>query len=256
MYYDCIDLVSSFYIHLPIRYIMKKIAIFIPTRDRPHKINKIHKFWFELTDTSVETDCIVVLDEDNQDKYPRLPNFIYEVVPSIGVRGMTYPLNCAVKKFHKEYQYIGFWGDDHCPKTKNWNSEMYNMLEQNKPYAMAYANDLLQRERLPTEIIMDSKFVNHIGGMVDPKLQHMFVDDYWLCIGKNIKNIHYLNNVVIEHEHHSVNKCENDDMYKSVNTMVARDQQAAISVTSSKEFKKMMTDIREEILLERHSFRS
>lgn len=226
---------------------MKKIAIIIPTRDRPHKINKMNQFWLDLTDPDIETDCIIVLDEDNEDKYPRIPNFIYEVIPSTGMRGMTYPLNVAAKKYYQQYEYVGFWGDDHCPKTKGWNREMYNTLEKNKPFSMVYANDLLQCERLPTEIIMDSKFIQHLGDMVDPKLQHMYVDNYWLCIGRSIQNIHYLKDVIIEHEHYSANKSVNDDMYKTVDKMTSHDKEMYDIITNSDEFKEKITNITREI---------
>ena len=218
---------------------MNKIAIFIPTRDRNHKIEKLHTFWFEYTDPSVKTDCIIVLDEDNEHTYTRMPGFIYTVVKSNGVRGMTYPLNEAVKKYCHAYEYVGFWGDDHCPKTKGWNLEMYNVLHKNAPFSMAYANDLLQFERLPTEIIMDSRFVEYLGGMVDPKLQHLYVDNYWLYIGRYLQNIHYLDNVIIEHEHYSTNKSDIDDMYRTLNSgsLYSQDCNAYSHIIGSNELK-------------------
>ena len=94
-----------------------------------------------------------------------MPNFIYEVVKSNGTRGATYPLNQVATKYCNEYEYIGFWGDDHRPNTKNWNSIMYETLNSNKPYAMAYADDLIQGANLPTEIIMDSLYIKEFGNV-------------------------------------------------------------------------------------------
>ena len=228
---------------------MRKIAIFIPTRDRNHKIEKLHNFWVEYTDSSIDTDCIIVLDEDNQHTYSRMPGFMYEVVKSNGVRGMTFPLNEAVKKYCDAYEYIGFWGDDHCPKTKGWNLEMYNVLQKNQPFSMAYANDLLQFERLPTEIIMDSRFVEHLGGMVDPKLQHLYVDNYWLYIGRQLQNIHYLGHVIIEHEHYSTNKSDIDDMYRILNdgSVVSHDSTVYNQIIGSQDLKNKLDAIRKEM---------
>ena len=59
---------------------MKKIAIIIPSRERSHKIKKLHSLWFNTLDEKISTDCIIALDEDNECTYERLPNFIYEIV--------------------------------------------------------------------------------------------------------------------------------------------------------------------------------
>jgi GDP-L-fucose synthase len=195
----------------------KQVAILIPTRNRSAKIERIHKFWLENTSNKIITDCIIILDDDDEMNYKRLPNFIYEVVKSNGKRGMVYPLNYVASKYFEKYDYIGFWGDDHVPKTKDWNLKMYNILNKNKPYSMVYGNDLLQGKNLPTEIIIDSSFIKDIGNMVDPLLTHLYVDDYWLFIGNYINNIHYLDDVIIEHEHYSANKSSKDEMYTILN---------------------------------------
>jgi GDP-L-fucose synthase len=197
---------------------MKKIAILIPTRDRNNKIERLHEYWIENTNNDIETDCIIILDDDNEETYTRLSNFKYEIVKSNSIRGMTYPLNYVANKYADIYEYVGFWGDDHCPKTKDWNIKMYEVLNRNKPYSMVYGNDLLQFEKLPTEIIMDSLFIKTFGFMVDPSLIHLFVDNYWLYIGNYIQNIHYLPDVIIEHEHYSANKSVKDEMYITVNS--------------------------------------
>ena len=55
---------------------MKQIAIIIPTRERSHKIKKLNDEWFSLLNNNISTDCIVALDEDNENTYERLPGFI------------------------------------------------------------------------------------------------------------------------------------------------------------------------------------
>jgi hypothetical protein len=224
---------------------MKKIAILIPSRDRCHKVEKLHKNWFEYTDNLIETDCIIILDEDNESTYTRMPGFIYEIVPTNGKRGVVFPLNKVAKKYCNNYEYIGFLGDDHLPKTKRWNVEMYDVLTKNKPFSMVYGNDLIQGENLPTNIIMDSLFIKYLDNMVDSKIQHLFADNYWLYIGKYIDNIHYLNHVIIEHEHYSRNKSELDEMYKILNssTMFLQGNYIYQSIINSKEFKYKLDNI-------------
>jgi hypothetical protein len=199
---------------------MKQIAIIIPTRERNNKIKFLHQQWFNMLDPNITTDCIIVLDSDNEETYERLPGFIYHVVPPnpSGAKGAVFPLNEIANLVHKDYEYLGFWGDDHYPQTPNWNSIMYEILCKNAPYAMVYADDLIQGVNLPTEIIMDSLFIEEFKYMAHPSLTHLFCDDVWKYTGQQIENLHYIPHVVIEHLHYCVGKSENDSMYQINNS--------------------------------------
>ena len=199
---------------------MKSIAIIIPTRERNHKIKKLHEQWFKMLDPNVTTDCVIVLDSDNEETYERLPGFIYHVVnpnPN-GSKGAVYPLNEIATRIFKDYEYLGFWGDDHYPQTQNWNSIMYEVLCKNAPYAMVYCDDLLQGANLPTEIIMDSLLVDEFKYMAHPALTHLYCDNIWKYTGQQIENLHYIPHVIIEHLHCNVGKSENDNMYQINNS--------------------------------------
>jgi len=224
---------------------MKHIAILIPSRDRNYKIERLHSLWFQHIDNTIITDCIIVLDEDNEHTYTRMPGFKYEVVKSNGKRGVTFPINQAAIKYCNEYEYIGFWGDDHRPNTQGWNLKMYEVLSKNKPYSMAYANDLIQGEKLATEIIMDSLYIKNLGYMIHPDIQHLYSDNLWMYIGRYMNNIHYLNDVIIEHEHYSVNKSQEDDLYKELNSNERwfEDEKAYNKIINSEEFINIMNEI-------------
>ena len=197
---------------------MNKIAIIIPTRERSHKIDDLHKQWFNVLDITCSTDCIIVLDEDNEQTYPRLHGFIYMIVKMGTQKGVNYPLNQAAVALCNNYEYIGFWGDDHFPRTQNWNSIMYGVLNANKPYAIGYGNDLLQKINLPTEVIMDSKYIQKLGYMSHPDFSHLFIDDFWKFMGIYMGNFNYMDDVVIEHLHYCLGKSPFDNMYAINNT--------------------------------------
>lgn len=228
---------------------MKKIAMIIPTRERNHKMRKLHHFWFQTIDESISTDCIIVLDEDNESTYERLPNFIYEVVKPHpeNKRGVTYPLNQAAIKLCDKYEYIGFMGDDHYPKTKNWNSIMYEKLNNNKPYSMIYANDLYQCINLPTQIIIDSLYIKFFGHMIDPSIPHLFCDNYWLYIGRYLNNIHYLDDVIIEHEHYTNFKSAKDDLYVKLSLTNEGEEKYYDLIKPDSDFNKKLYDLSKKI---------
>ena len=195
-----------------------KIAIIIPTRERSHKITALHKVWFSLINPNCKTDCIIVLDEDDQHTYPRLDGFIYKVVPTSGTKGLTFPLNLAAVEVCKNYEYTGFWGDDNFPRTANWNSIMYNVLIQKSPYAIGYGNDLYQKANLPTTVIMDSRYIRKLGWMAHPSFPHLYTDDFWKFMGNYMGNLNYMEDVIIEHLHYSLGKSTFDNIYAVINT--------------------------------------
>jgi len=209
---------------------MKAIAILIPTRERAHKVSAMHAQWFEVTDPAVATDCVLVLDEDNAETYPRLEGFRYIVLPSAvaGARGMTAPLNAAAAAVCEEYEFLGFWGDDHFPLTPGWNKIMYDRLRAQGPLAMAYGNDLLAGEGLATAVLMDAAYVRELGHMAHPSLQHLYVDNYWMWLARELGGLSYVPQVVIEHRHCSAGKAPSDDMYRALNSseMFERDRAA------------------------------
>ena len=202
---------------------MKEIAIIIPTRERAHKIQELHRSWFKLLNNSIATDCIIVLDSDNEYTYPRLDGFIYYVVDKKNRRGVTYPLNTIANKICDDYKYIGFIGDDHRPHTQDWNLMLYNKLEETSPLSMVYGNDLLQFDNLPSHIIMDSQIIKTAGFMAVPIFRHLYIDTLWKEFGKAIDNIHYVDNVIIEHVHYVNRKTNIDEMYRDVNSTHIQD---------------------------------
>lgn len=226
-----------------------KIAIIIPTRERAHKISALHEAWFSFLDPTCKTDCIIVLDDDDEHTYPRLDGFIYKVVPTSGIRGATAPLNLAALDVCREYEYTGFFGDDHFPRTMKWNLTMYNVLDHNAPYAMAYANDLNQKENLPTSVVMDSRYIQKLGWMGHPTFPHIYIDDVWKFIGNYIGNLTYMGDIIIEHLHYSIGKSAYDNMYAVNNTtdMYSTGRPLLEKVMRDPSFLSQLNDIKAEM---------
>jgi hypothetical protein len=132
-------------------------------------------------------------------------------------RGMAYPINKAASAIAKkgEYKYFAFLGDDHRPRTAGWDSLLIQAM-QKRP-SMAYGNDLLQKERLPTMIAMTSDIVKALDGMVPPKMKHLYLDNFWKKLGEDLGALTYLDHVIVEHMHPSAGKAEWDEGYKEVN---------------------------------------
>ena len=90
-----------------------------------------------------------------------------------------------------------------------------------------YGNDLFQRGNLPTQVAMSTAVVRALGHMAPPTLTHLYVDDYWLALGKSAGCITYLPDVIVEHCHPVAGKAEWDAGYARVNDRAMYDRDAA-----------------------------
>jgi len=186
----------------------KDVLVIVPTRGRPDASIEFHK---EFLAKSMISDLMFAIDEDDADNYPRIDGVLYEVNPRMGMNGT---LNHAATKYADSYKYIVFMGDDHRIRTFGWDIVM---TEKIGSLGIAYGNDLIQGQALPTSVMMSSKIIKAIGYMAPPKQKHMYLDNFWLDLGTRLNAIHYLEDVIIEHLHFSVGKSDMDSSYQETN---------------------------------------
>lgn len=191
-------------------------AVIIPTRGRGIKIrDRI----LESKVNSSSSEFFLSVDHDDTSDYA------WASVDGVGIVSgtnscMNEALNRAAKKLCFQYEFLTFMGDDHVARTKDWDLKLICAAEALGPASLAYGNDLLAGESLPTAIMVDSKFVQRLGYMAPPVLRHMFLDDFWLEIGSRSKKLAYISDVVLEHLHFSVGKSESDATYENTNQNV------------------------------------
>lgn len=186
----------------------KDVLVIVPTRGRPDASVEFHK---EFLQKSMISDLMFAIDEDDADSYPRIDGVLYEVNPRMGMNGT---LNYVANKYANSYKYIVFMGDDHRVRTFGWDLVM---AEKIGSLGVAYGNDLIQGQALPTAVMMSSKIIKAIGYMAPPKQKHMYLDNFWLDLGTRLNAIHYLEDVIIEHLHFSVGKSDMDSGYQETN---------------------------------------
>jgi hypothetical protein len=130
---------------------------------------------------------------------------------------MVGSLNAAATSQGRQYKYVGFMGDDHRPRTVDWDNRLMDVLAQS-PASIAYGNDLLQGEKMATAVVMTSDIVAALGYMAPPCLVHLCVDLCWNLWGERLGTLTYLDNVVIEHMHPANGKAMNDAGYQDANS--------------------------------------
>lgn len=191
-----------------------RLAIFMPTRNRPHNLEAVYEAWDSLCNKDNPAQLIVGVDEDQVDMYPQREGVIYDINPNMKLNPK---LNTMANKYAHEYRWIGFQGDDHVPRTPDWDQRLVSELVKIGEPGVVYPNDLYQQEKIPTSVVMSSKIVQVLGYFSAPDLVHMCIDLYWKELGYALGRLKYVPNVVVEHMHWSNGKSPVDDLYKETN---------------------------------------
>lgn len=197
------------------------LTILVPTRGRPANLARL---WQAFRDTcEYETRLVALVDSDDpelrgyQDLYRQLkdePMFRMGIGPRLRL-GPT--LNVAAPKWAARSDAVGFMGDDHLPRTADWDGRYLTTLK-NLGTGLVYGNDLIQGQALPTQVAMTSDIILATGHMVPPGAVHLWLDNAWLALGQTLNSIVYLPDVTVEHLHPIAGRAQWDAGYAEANT--------------------------------------
>ena len=218
------------------------MAILVPSRNRPQNIEALIK---SLDETETESDLLVIVDDDDKDLdgYLSLGCDVF-MVERQG-KGMARPLNFTARHLQDKYRHFCFLGDDHRPRTKNWDTHFINSLDE-LGTGLVYGNDLFQGARLPTAIAMTGDIVKALNGMVPPNMIHLYLDNFWLKLGQDLNAIEYQADIIIEHLHPAAGKADWDEGYKAVNAeeVYSADAKAFHEYILSDEYQSLLTKLK------------
>ena len=194
------------------------LLLLVPTRGRPQNAVALLES-FRNTATLGDSVCLFLVDEDDEqlDSYlESLPPENVEVNEAIGSMVAALNASATLHAAINVYNYLGFMGDDHRPRTLGWDKIFTDQLAS-VGGGFVYGNDLFQGMSLPTHIVMNTSIVGALGWMSPPNLKHLYVDDSWLYLGDAVGRLYYFEDVVIEHMHPMVGKSAMDSGYERVN---------------------------------------
>lgn len=177
--------------------------------------------------TITGSSMLLVAVDDDDDELQGYQELASEVWVQVGPRWRVAPtLNYLAKRYASDHFALGFMGDDHRPRTKGWDQRFVEALRE-MGSGLVYGDDLFQGENLPTAVAMTSDIVRALGYMVPPALTHMYMDNFWLGLGRALERIRYLPDVVIEHMHPVAGKAEWDEGYRQANAQSMYDADRA-----------------------------
>ena len=207
---------------------MSDLVVIVPSRGRPRAAHELAEA-FAQTSTA-DTALVFAVDDTDPTRDAYAVPHAFACVTISAHTSMVDALNKHAAGWAKlgdglRPYAVGFMGDDHRPRTKGWDARYLDELRQ-LGTGMVFGDDLVQHEALPTQVAMTADIVRTLGYMAPPALTHMYVDNAWLALGRELDRIRYLPDVVVEHLHPVAGTAEWDDGYRRVNAagMYARDR--------------------------------
>jgi hypothetical protein len=177
---------------------------------------------FAATTSLLTTKLGFVLDPDDETRFSYPEPWV--LAPEGLRRGMTDPLNEAVRLFWDDYDVIGFVGDDHRFRTPSWDAKVIETLAEP---GFAYGDDLFQRQRLATHVFVSTPIIKALGWLALPDCCHLYLDNAWMYLGGHLDRLHYMDDVIVEHEHPLAGKASWDEGYNRVNAQSLYDSDGA-----------------------------
>ena len=201
------------------------IIVLCPTRNRPERALELQES-FEDTISKTNFTASLVFAVDNND--PK-KNDYFSLVNNIVILNdnetgnLTKATNYLAARFWDLDLIFGHVGDDHRFITPDWDIIIEQVLAQP---GVAYGNDLIQGEKLPTAVFINSIIPRTLGWFALPACQHLNIDNAWKDIGNGIGRLTYLPDLIIKHEHPAGNFIPWDEDYLKVNTLANADSYA------------------------------
>lgn len=211
---------------------MTDFVVIVPSRGRPEAALTLARVFADTCTAGTRPVFAVDADDPSREDYSEVVSLGLASVLTGNAHSMVEALNQRAVGYaglepHLMPFAIGFMGDDHCPRTVGWDAAYLDALYE-LGTGIVYGNDLLQGERIPTQVAMTSDIVRALGFMAPPTLTHLYVDNFWKDLGEKAECLRYLPEVVVEHRHPFAGKAQMDAGYLRVNeaAMYERDQTA------------------------------
>jgi hypothetical protein len=213
---------------------MEKIVWITPSRKRPEKLKKLIESWRNTTEGLSDLLVCYDLDDNSYDKMIDEYEDVIWVVNEGETKSFLRIFNEVVKECIDQYQYIGFMEDDCIFETKNYEKRFIEKFQELGPYGIVFANDLLNTPKLITLPVLNSNIVNDLGYFCPEELNCLFADNYWRELANHLKTDYYFDDIIIKHNHYTIDNSISDETSQSVDSFVNLDGAIFNSYMSTK----------------------
>lgn len=187
----------------------------LPSLGRPHRLKALA----EATQSPITVRLHQgdpKLDEYLETEWPE--TWTIRVGPK---KTLVQSLNEAFHQSPSEDSY-GFIADDCIPRPDHWHETLEEAAKSN---LIAYPDDTIHSEKLCTHFCIGGDLVRQMGWLALPTLNHYFIDNVWLTIGRKLDKLRYTPSVTFQHDHPIRNPNLNDSTYTSASRFTQKDSQ-------------------------------
>ena len=123
--------------------------------------------------------------------------------------------NHIVHKYWDLYSTICYIDDDCMVTTQGWDELLAAPIKK-RGYGIAYGNDTMQGDALPTKVMISSNIIKGLGFFAPPVIKHLYADNFWKSLGTELNALDYFPEVMMEHWHAFNGKAVYDQNYKEI----------------------------------------
>lgn len=176
------------------------ISVLVPTRNRPHSINRLVTSAFETAATEIE--FVVYVDDDDPAREENLDVLNRPGVQVIG--GSRVVLSEMWNRCweHSSHDVAMHCGDDIIFRTANWDTRVLETFDEYPDkLVFVHGEDGFQHERIGTHGFLHANWVRTLGYFVPPYFSSDY-NDLWLTeVADALGRRRYLPDVYTEHMH-------------------------------------------------------
>lgn len=199
----------------------------VPSRGRPARLREMLLACLGLS--GADTNVMVANDEDDYSGYSHLYRELKDEKRVLWQSGPRQSLvawtNDLARQSVGAYRALASFGDDHIPRTRDWDVELLGALDSLGGSGIAYPDDL-RRADIPEAPVVSSDIVHALKWFFPPAFQHFYGDNALADIGTRTGCLIRCEGVVVEHMHWERAVADHDATYRQAESGLAADAQA------------------------------
>lgn len=197
----------------------ERISLLLPTRGRPDLARRFLASVVECSTHLSDVEVVLCVDDDDPKSF-EIDHPALEVRRIVGPRRTmgAYNSDCLAKS---RGEIVILVNDDLVIRTQDWDDRV-RAIHRSVPdqIYLAYANDLLKKDRLSTFPILSRRTCELLAEPYPSSYRGAFIDYHLMDIFKRLEKcgwnrLNYLPDVVFEHLHYRTGKAKNDDTYRA-----------------------------------------
>jgi hypothetical protein len=185
------------------------LLIITPTR----RLSSAQRLIDAVAMTATEdTDLILAVDDDDPAPYESDLGGRFKLLRGPRMTCPQWSNKLAVER-GAGYFALASLGDDHIPETPGWDALLLDAIGRTGGTGIAYGDDTLQHQALPTAPVITTDIVKAVGWFFLPAARHYFCDNVWKDLGEAADCLAYVPGVIIRHTHYSFGTAPADAVY-------------------------------------------